>query len=77
MLANQCFARHIYTDMLASLGVKNPKLFKRFESDPPIKRMGNRLDLKLPVVHLLSDGAGYTTGSDLLITGGLHLERSG
>ena len=62
--------------MLASLGVKNPRLFQSFESDPPLKRMGNRLDLKLPVVHLLSDGAGYTTGSDLLITGGLHLERA-
>lgn len=67
---------HIFTDMLASLGIKNPELVQRFEGDPPLKRMGNRLDLKLPVVHLLSDGGAYTTGSDLLITGGLHLERA-
>lgn len=66
----------MHTDMLASLGVENPRLFQSFERDPPLKRMGNRLDLKLPVVHLLSDGAAYTTGSDLLITGGLHLERA-
>ena len=62
--------------MLASLGVADPQLVQRFEGDPPLKRTGNRLDLKLPVVHLLSDGCAYTTGSDLLITGGLHLERA-
>ena len=67
---------HILTDMLASLGVANPTLVQKFEGDPPLKRMGNRLDLKLPVVHLLSDGGAYTTGSDLLITGGLHLEKA-
>jgi sorbose reductase len=62
--------------MLASLGIANPSLVQKFESDPPLKRMGNRIDLKVPVVHLLSDGGAYTTGSDLMISGGLHLERS-
>ena len=68
--------RHIFTDMLASLRVANPTLVQRMQNDPPLKRVGNRLDLKVPVVHLLSDGGAYTTGSDLMISGGLHLERS-
>ena len=62
--------------MLASLGVAKPTLVQKFEGDPPLKRMGNRLELKAPVVHLLSDGEAYTTGSDLLITGALHLEKA-
>ena len=53
---------HFFTDMLASLGVANPTLVQKFEGDPPLKRMGNRLELKAPVVHLLSDGEAYTTG---------------
>ena len=61
--------------MLSSLAVANPALVQRMQNDPPLKRVGNCLDLKVPVVHLLGDGAAYTTGSDLMVSGGLHLER--
>jgi len=61
------------TDMTLGLGVQYPELLALFEWEPPLKRMGDRRDLKAAVVHYLSDAASYTTGSDLLITGGLHL----
>ncbi|KAK4899875.1 hypothetical protein LTR28_001469, partial [Elasticomyces elasticus] len=53
---------YIFTDMTAGLGVQYPEIVALFESEPPMKRMGDRCDLKTPVVHLLSDAAAYTTG---------------
>ncbi|KAI9871148.1 MAG: hypothetical protein M1830_003262 [Pleopsidium flavum] len=64
---------YIMTDMTLGLGVQYPELLALFESEPPLKRMGDRRDLKAAVVHYLSDASSYTTGSDLLVTGGLHL----
>ena len=61
--------------MTAALGVQYPELLALFKSEPPLKRMGDRRDLKTAVVHFLSDAGAYTTGADLLITGGLHLGK--
>ncbi|KAI9874895.1 MAG: hypothetical protein M1830_009149 [Pleopsidium flavum] len=72
--SRQCdIAGYIMTDMTLGLGVQYSELLALFESEPPLKRMGDRRDLKAAVVHYLSDASSYTTGSDLLITGGLHL----
>lgn len=44
-----------------------------FNRVPPAGRIGQREDLALAVAYLLSPvGAGYTTGSDIPVTGGLH-----
>ncbi|KAL4876840.1 hypothetical protein BJY04DRAFT_231292 [Aspergillus karnatakaensis] len=43
-----------------------------FQSVPPLGRIGVPEDLALAVAYLLSDGAGYTTGADVAVTGGLH-----
>jgi sorbose reductase len=64
---------YIYTDMTKNLVKIYPHLVEAFEREPPMKRMGDRRDLKLAVVGLLGEGGGYTTGTDISITGGLHL----
>ena len=40
-----------------------------------MKRIGNPNDVTPAAVYLLSDASAYTTGSDILITGGLHAGR--
>ncbi|PLB50095.1 short-chain dehydrogenase/reductase SDR [Aspergillus steynii IBT 23096] len=44
---------------------------------PPMGRIGQVGDLALAVAYLLSDGAAYTTGADVPVTGGLHGGRIG
>ncbi|KAI9811868.1 MAG: hypothetical protein M1827_005219 [Pycnora praestabilis] len=66
---------YIMTDMTAGLGKQYPELLELFQTAAPLNRMGDRTDLKAGVVHLLSEAGAYTTGNDLLITGGLHLGR--
>ncbi|KAJ6092305.1 hypothetical protein N7467_004274 [Penicillium canescens] len=46
-----------------------------FRTTPPMKRIGQPEDLLLAVSYLLGDGASYTTGADIAITGGLHNGR--
>jgi sorbose reductase len=66
---------YIATDMTKVLGVKYPELISTFDSAAPIKRMGDRRDLKGIVAYLLSDASAYTTGADVQVTGGLHAGR--
>lgn len=40
-------------------------------TEPPMKRMGDRTDLKGAAVFLLSEASAYMTGAEILITGGL------
>jgi len=62
----------ITTEMTAGLAVTNPEIISAFTSAVPLHRVGEREDLKTLVGYLLSDAAAYTTGSDILVTGGLH-----
>jgi sorbose reductase len=66
---------YIATDMTKVLGAKYPELISIFNSAAPIKRMGDRRDLKGIVAYLLSDASAYTTGADVQVTGGLHAGR--
>lgn len=61
--------------MTATLDVHYPELLALLKSERPLKRMGDRRDLKIAVVYFLSDAGAYTTGADPLITGGLHLGK--
>lgn len=45
-----------------------------FVNGPAVKRMGDRTDLKGAAVYLLSDASAFMTGSEMLITGGLHVK---
>lgn len=58
-----------------SIADTRPELYKITTTEPPMKRMGDRVDLKGAVVYLLSAASAYTTLADLLITGGLHAGR--
>ncbi|KAH9823605.1 NAD(P)-binding protein [Teratosphaeria destructans] len=44
---------------------------------PPLGRIGSAYDVSPAVVYLLSDAAAYTTGSDILVSGGIHTGRGG
>ncbi|KAK2768130.1 hypothetical protein FQN52_003812 [Onygenales sp. PD_12] len=46
-----------------------------FNRVPPLGRIGQRDDLTMAVAYLLSDGALYTTGADIVVSGGLHNGR--
>ena len=41
-----------------------------YESKTPLRRMGKPADITAPLVFLLSDGAGYVTGQNLMVDGG-------
>lgn len=60
------------TEMLTPLKEKYPARIRLMNTAPPIKRIGNRNDLTPAVVYLLSNASGYTTGTDIVISGGLH-----
>lgn len=66
---------YIATEMTQGLALTNPELWTVFNQAAPMQRIGDRADLKTAVAYLLSDAAAYTTGSDLLVTGGLHAGR--
>lgn len=63
------------TDMTLDLAKRLPHLGAIMTGEPPMRRMGDRTDLKGIVVYLLSDASAYTTSSDVLITGGIHAGR--
>ncbi|KAH7177043.1 hypothetical protein EDB81DRAFT_898665 [Dactylonectria macrodidyma] len=66
---------YIATDLTADLVQKHPTLGNIFNSEPPMKRMGKRSDLKVATVFLLSDASSYMTSAEMLITGGMHAGR--
>ncbi|KAL2864263.1 uncharacterized protein BJX67DRAFT_383924 [Aspergillus lucknowensis] len=66
---------YIRTDLMFDIAKHRPKLAAILQSEPPMKRMGDRLDLKAAAVYLLSEGSAYMTGGEILITGGLHAGR--
>ncbi|KEF63845.1 uncharacterized protein A1O9_01823 [Exophiala aquamarina CBS 119918] len=66
---------YIETDMSRTLREEHPHLVELMHSTPPLKRIGNRNDLTGAAVYLLSDASSYTTGTDILVTGGLHAGR--
>ncbi len=49
---------------------QNPKFVSNFEHKVPLKRMGKPDDISPSVSFLLSDGASYITGHNLMVDGG-------
>jgi sorbose reductase len=58
--------------MIKNIAKTRPELVQIFKDEPPMKRMGDRTDLKGAAVYLLSNASAYMTGGEMLITGGLH-----
>lgn len=44
---------------------------------PPMGRIGQPEEVAGAVIYLLSDAASYTTGADILVSGGIHTGRGG
>lgn len=61
--------------MTRRLREEQPHLVEIMQNAPPLKRIGNRNDLTGALVYLLSDASSYTTGTDIMVTGGLHAGR--
>ncbi|KAJ5378322.1 uncharacterized protein N7496_005731 [Penicillium cataractarum] len=66
---------YIRTSMTGKVTVENPELASRFSYEPPLGRMGETRDLTGAVNFLLCESSSYISGSDILITGGLHAGR--
>ena len=49
---------------------QNPEFVKRYEKQVPMKRMGTPQDIAPVACFLVSDGAGYLTGQNILVDGG-------
>jgi NAD(P)-dependent dehydrogenase (short-subunit alcohol dehydrogenase family) len=49
---------------------QHPEFVKNFEHKVPLKRMGKPEDISPAVCFLLSDGAAYVTGHNLVVDGG-------
>ncbi|CAO2652053.1 Nn.00g003360.m01.CDS01 [Neocucurbitaria sp. VM-36] len=63
---------YIETEMGRAALEANPKMKDVFEKAPPLGRRGQVTDLTGAAIWLLSEAGSWTTGSDVLITGGLH-----
>lgn len=61
--------------MTGKLIEEYPHLGSIMRTEPPMQRMGERVDLKGLVVYLLSNASAYQTSADVLVTGGIHAGR--
>jgi NAD(P)-dependent dehydrogenase (short-subunit alcohol dehydrogenase family) len=59
------------TDMTVKNIDQRPNIIQELEANIPMRKLGDRRDLKGAVVLLLSEASAYTTGTDLCIDGGL------
>lgn len=66
---------HTVTNMSMRQFMVRPELEVSIKQAIPMGRMGHRRDLKGAAIYYLSDASLYTTGSELVISGGLHAGR--
>jgi NAD(P)-dependent dehydrogenase (short-subunit alcohol dehydrogenase family) len=60
----------IETPMLAGIYEQDPSRRERMAAKTPIRRLGRPEDIAATCLHLLSDGAGFVTGTDAVVDGG-------
>lgn len=66
---------HTVTNMSIRQFGTRPDLEREMLEAVPMGRLGHRRDMKGAAVYLLSDAALYTTGAEIVISGGLHAGR--
>lgn len=66
---------HTITDMSVSQWKTRPELETVMKNAVPMGRIAERRDLKGAAVYFLSDASLYTTGSNLVVSGGIHAGR--
>ncbi|KAL5601605.1 hypothetical protein FOBRF1_009138 [Fusarium oxysporum] len=62
----------IQTDMVKPILAANEQMSHIVQTTPALKRAGWRNDITPAVIYFLSDASSWTTGVDMLVTGGLH-----
>ncbi|KAI1608326.1 short-chain dehydrogenase/reductase SDR [Exophiala viscosa] len=65
----------IATEMVLDAASKDEKIWEQFRDGPPLKRIGLRSEIKGSVGYLLSEAAAFTTGTDILVDGGITSGR--
>lgn len=60
----------IETPMLADIYEEDPGRRERMAAKTPIRRLGRPEDVAATCLHLLSDAAGFVTGTDAVVDGG-------
>lgn len=73
--ANTLSPGFIDTEMTQKARDASPVIKETMFSAPPLRRIGTPGDLVGAVLYLFSDLSTYTTGTDIAITGGLHIGR--
>ncbi|KAH8695622.1 short chain dehydrogenase [Talaromyces proteolyticus] len=63
------------TELLTPFKEQQPQRVDLMNKAPPLERIGNRNDLTPAIVYLLSEASSYTTGTDIQVSGGLHVGR--
>ena len=61
---------YIGTDMVRAV---RPEVLTRIVESIPVRRLGNPEEIASIVAWLASDGAGFATGADFSLNGGLHM----
>lgn len=61
---------HVGTEMVKEIWKAEPELREFFRSRTPLGRLGEPIDIALPVVFLASDAAAMITGQILVVDGG-------
>lgn len=61
--------------MTERVAIENPECVSRFSYEPPLGRIGETRDLTGAVTFLLSESSSYISGTDIMVTGGLHAGR--
>lgn len=49
---------------------QHPSFLEKYKKKSPLKRLGNPEEMAPPIVFLLTDGASYITGHNLMVDGG-------
>jgi NAD(P)-dependent dehydrogenase (short-subunit alcohol dehydrogenase family) len=65
------------TAMGAALRARDPESFARRARRVPLQRAAQVADIANAVLFFASDAAGFVTGQDLLVDGGLMLQNPG
>lgn len=64
------------TEMTKVARDANPQAADLMNTAPPLERIGTPNDIMGAAIYLLSDASSYTTGTEILVTGGIHLGRA-
>lgn len=62
---------YVETEMVLKI---DEKIRDKIRSSIPVQRFGDPLEIARAVAFLLDDKAGYITGSELAVNGGLHMQ---